>query len=89
MTSIAAFFRKTPVDRLQDYFTQLPFTSLPPIDWSKPELEVIEPLIQAVDAMSDAERQRVVLDAARVATLATEPGQTALRSVVRDRAGFD
>ncbi len=87
MTSIAAFFRKTPVNRLHDYFTQFP--SLPPIDWSKPEPEVIEPLIKAVDSMSDPERQRVVLDAARVGALATEPGQTALRSVVRDRAGFD
>lgn len=89
MTSIASFFRKTPLDRLHDYFTQIPFPSLPPIDWSKPETEVIEPLIKAVDAMGDAERQRVVLDAARVAALATEAGQTALRSVVRDRAAFD
>lgn len=89
MSSIASFFRKTPLVRLQDYFTQIPFPSLPAIDWSKPETEVIEPLIKAVDAMGDAERQRVVLDAARVAALATEAGQTALRSVVRDRAGFD
>jgi hypothetical protein len=87
MTSIAAFFRKTPVNRLKDYFTQ--YSSLPPIDWSKPEPEVIEPLIKAVDAMGDAERQRVVLDAARVAALATEAGQTALRSVVLDRAAFN
>ncbi len=39
--------------------------------------------------MGDAERQRVVLDAARVAALATEAGQTALRSVVLDRAAFN
>ncbi len=33
MTSIAAFFRKTPVNRLKDYFTQ--YSSLPPIDWRR------------------------------------------------------
>ena len=89
MTSIAAFFRKTPVDRLHDYFTQFPFTSLPPIDWSKPEPEVIEPLIKAVDAMSADDRQRIILDAGRVAALADEPGQNALQNVVLDRTVFD
>lgn len=89
MTSIASFFRKTPIDRLQHYFTQFPFTSLPPIDWNKPEPEVIEPLIKAVDSMSPEDRQRVVLDAGRVAALADEPGQNALHNVVRNRAVFD
>lgn len=32
MTAIAAFLRKTPVIRLQDYFTAGGFTSLAPID---------------------------------------------------------
>ena len=89
MTSIASFFRKTPVVRLQDYFTAAAFTSLPPVDWSKPESEVIEPLIKAVDAMTETERQRVVLDAGRVAALADEPGQNALQNVVMNRAVFD
>ena len=89
MTSIASFFRKTPVVRLQDYFTAASFTSLPPVDWSRPEPEVIEPLIKAVDAMADGERQRVILDAGRVAALADEPGQNALQNVVVDRAVFD
>ncbi len=89
MTSIAAFFRKTPVDRLQDYFTQIPLPSLPAIDWSKPEPEVIGPLIKAVDNMSAEDRQRVILDAGRVAALADEPGQNALQNVVRNRAFFD
>jgi len=89
MTSIAAFFRKTPVDRLQDYFTQIPFPSLAAFDWSKPEPEVIGPLIKAVDDMEPDHRQRVILDAGRVAALADEPGQNALQNVVLNRAVFD
>ena len=89
MTSIASFIRKTPVVRLQDYFTAASFTSLPPVDWSRPEPEVIEPLIKAVDAMAEDERQRVILDAGRVAALADEPGQNALQNVVTNRAVFD
>jgi len=89
MTAIAAFFRKTPLIRLKDYFTSNPFPSLPPIDWSKPEPEVIEPLIKAVDSMSAEDRQRVILDAGRVAALADEPGQNALQNVVLNRTVFD
>jgi hypothetical protein len=89
MTAIAAFLRKTPVTRLHDYFAAGGFTSLSPIDWTKPEQDVVEPLIKAVDGMSDAEKQRVVLDAGRVAALADEPGQNALQNVVQNRAVFD
>lgn len=89
MTAIAAFLRKTPVTRLHDYFAAGGFTSLSPIDWTKPEPDVVEPLIKAVDGMSDDEKQRVVLDAGRVAALADEPGQNALQNVVQNRAVFD
>jgi hypothetical protein len=89
MTAIAAFLRKTPVTRLHDYFADGGFTSLSPIDWTKPEPDVVEPLIKAVDGMSDEEKQRVVLDAGRVAALADEPGQNALQNVVQNRAVFD
>ena len=89
MTAIASFLRKTPIPRLQDYFTAGGFTSLPPVDWTKPEPEVVEPLIKAVDDMDEAEKQRVILDAGRVAALADEPGQNALQNVVLDRATFD
>ena len=89
MTAIAAFLRKTPVTRLQDYFTAAGFTSLPPVDWTKPESEVVEPLIKAVDAMTNDEKQRVVMNAGQVAALADEPGQNALQNVVLNRAVFD
>lgn len=89
MTAIASFLRKTPIPRLQDYFTAGGFTSLPPVDWTKPEPEVVEPLIKAVDDMDEAEKQRVILDAGRVVALADEPGQNALQNVVLDRATFD
>ena len=89
MTAITAFLRKTPINRLKDYFTAGGFTSLPPIDWAKPEPEVVEPLVKAVDGMSEDERQRVILDAGRVAALADEPGQNALQNVVLNRAVFD
>ena len=53
MTAIASFLRKTPVTRLQDYFSAGGFTSLPPVDWTRPESEVVEPLIKAVDDMNE------------------------------------
>lgn len=89
MTAIASFLRKTPVTRLQDYFTAGGFTSLSPIDWTQSEPDVIEPLIKAVDGMSDDEKQRVVINAGQVSALADEPGQNALQNVVIDRAMFD
>jgi len=89
MTAISAFLRKTPVLRLKDYFTAGGFTSLAPVDWTKPEAEVVDPLIKAVDGMTEEEKQRVVLDAGRVAALADEPGQNALQNVVLNRAVFD
>ncbi|MEC7289865.1 MAG: hypothetical protein VXW22_07240, partial [Pseudomonadota bacterium] len=89
MTAITSFLRKTPIPRLQDYFAAGGFTSLAPVDWSKPEPEVVEPLIKAVDDMDEAEKQRVILDAGRVAALADEPGQNALQNVVLNRATFD
>jgi len=89
VTALSAFLRKTPTTRLRDYFTISSFTSLPPIDWARPEPEVIEPLVKAVDGMSDNEKQRVILDAGRVAALADEPGQNALQNVVQNRAFFD
>lgn len=82
MTAITSFLRKTPITRLKDYFAAGGFTSLPPIDWAKPEPEVVEPLVKAVDGMSEDEKQRVILDAGRVAALADEPGQNALQNVV-------
>lgn len=89
MSAIAAFLRKTAVPRLQDYFTAGGYTSLAPLDWSKPEPEVVEPLIKAVDGMTEDEKQRVLLDAGRVAALADEPGQYALQNVVQNRTVFD
>jgi hypothetical protein len=89
MTAITSFLRKTPITRLQDYFQAGGFTSLAPVDWSKPEPEVVEPLVKAVDSMSEQEKQRVILDAERVAALADEPGQNALQNVVRNRIVFD
>ncbi len=74
---------------MQDYFTAGGFTSLSPVDWTKPEPEVIEPLIKAVYNMSDDEKQRVVLNAGQVAALADEPGQNALQNVVLNRGMSD
>ena len=89
MTAIASFLRKTPVTRLHDYFTSAGFTSLPPVDWTKPESEVVEPLIKAVDDMNDGEKQRVAMNAGQVAALSDEPGQNALQNVVINRNVFD
>lgn len=86
MPSIARFIRNTPADALRSYFEAVGLALPQPVNWNGAEAEVVTPLLRAVDAMSDVDRARVLLDADRITAMADEVGQTAILGVVSDRA---
>jgi hypothetical protein len=86
MPSIARFIRNTPADALRSYFEAVGLPLPEPVNWNGAEAEVVTPLLRAVDAMSEVDRARVLLDADRITAMADEVGQTAVLGVVSDRA---
>jgi hypothetical protein len=86
MPSIARFIRNTPAGALRSYFEAVGLALPQPVDWNSAEAEVVTPLLHAVDAMSEVDRARVLLDADRITAMADEVGQTAIFGVVSDRA---
>jgi hypothetical protein len=53
------------------------------VNWNSAEAEVVKPLLRAVDAMSEVDRARVLLDADRITAMADEVGQTAILGCLR------
>jgi hypothetical protein len=49
MASVTNFIRNTPLASLRDYFTAVGIEFPTPVNWDAPELEVVRPLLQAVD----------------------------------------
>lgn len=89
MASITSFLRKTPVASLQAYFTNKIFTLPATVVWTAPESDVISALIDALDTLTEADREALILEVNRVIALADEPGQNALQDVITNRAVFD
>lgn len=89
MPSVVAFIRKTPVSSLRNYFEHTGVDLPIAVNWNAPDADVVRPLLQAVDEMSDEARARVKIDAERVNAMADEAGQVALYSVIDDRAILD
>ncbi len=89
MASISTFLRKTPVPALRAYFEAAAFNLPVTINWKGEEADVVQPLLKAVNEMEETEKAQFLLDAERVCNLANEAGNTALLSVVQDRATFD
>lgn len=89
MASVTNFIRNTPASSLQAYFSHAGMLASMPIDWSATEPEVVRGVIKAVDEMDEQARARVINDGERVSALADDPGQTALYSVIDDRARLD
>jgi hypothetical protein len=86
MLSIARFIRNTPADALRSYFESVGLSLPEAVNWNAAEAEVVKPLLRAVDALSEVERARLLLDADRISTMADEVGQTAILGVVSGRA---
>lgn len=89
MSSVTRFIRNTPVDSLRCYFEAGGFTFPQPVNWSGAEADIVMPLLRTVDAMSQIDRARVLLDADRITTMTDEVGQTAILGVVSDRANME
>ncbi|GIK82850.1 MAG: hypothetical protein BroJett024_39550 [Alphaproteobacteria bacterium] len=89
MASVVSFIRNTPAETLRKYFKQNSIDLPHAVNWSAPEPQVVQSLLQAVDSMDDMALARVQNDIERVSSMADEAGETALYSVVEDRALLD
>lgn len=89
MASVTSFIRNMPASSLRAYFDQTGIEPPTPVNWDAAEPEVVRGVLRAVDEIDDEARARVVNDAERVSALADDAGQTALYSVVDDRAILD
>ena len=89
MPSIAAFIRKTPATSLRTYFEHSGVELPAAVNWNEPDTDIVRPLLQAVDEMSEVARARMKLDTERINGMADEGGQTALYGVIDDRAVLD
>lgn len=89
MSAITNFVRKTPVATLRAYFDATGITLPASIDWTASETDIVHPLLQAVDEMDAAAKDRVVLDAESVSAMADAAGEAALYAVVDDRSVLD
>jgi hypothetical protein len=89
MASIISFFRKTPVPSLKTYFATKSLTLPATVVWTAAESDVVSALIEALDTLSEADRESLILEVNRIIALADEPGQNALQDVVTNRAVFD
>ncbi len=89
MASVTSFIRNMPASSLRAYFDHTGIELPTPIDWDAPETEIIRVTLRLVDRMTDEARARVVNDGERVSALADAAGQTALYSVIEDRAALD
>jgi hypothetical protein len=81
MPTIPDFIRSTPPASLRDYFTAINVTLPADVVWEGAANEIVAPLLRAVDAMSDADRLRVMTDADRVGVMAKNGGPEALYAV--------
>ena len=89
MPLLNRMIRNTSVHSLREFFTSHDVDLPPAVNWAAPEKDVIQSLLQAVDKMDDMALARVVKDAERVTSMVDEAGQTALYSVIEDRANLD
>lgn len=89
MASITSFFRKTPVPSLKAYFETKSFNLQSTVVWTAPESDVVAALIEALDALTEVDREALILEINRIIALADEPGQNALLAVVSNPIAFD
>jgi len=89
MASVTTFIRNTPVASLRTYFDTTGIELPTPMNWDADAPDVIRPLLQAVDEMDEDAKARITVDSDRVSSMADDAGETALYSVVENRADLD
>jgi hypothetical protein len=87
--TVAQFLRSTPPSALRSYFAALEAPLPPELPWDGPGHAIVTPLLQAVGALDDLARDKVLNDADRVGAMADEPGEAALYSVTTSRSVLD
>ena len=86
MASITSFFRKTPVPSLKAYFATKSFALPATVVWTAADNEVASGLIEALNTLTEADREAMIREVDRIIALADEPGQNALQDVVGNDA---
>lgn len=86
--AIAQFIRNTPKDSLRAYFKAQPHPIAEAVNW-KDAQDVAQPLLQAVDKMTNEQLALLKIDAERIHAMTDETGQMALLSVVDDHQAYE
>lgn len=81
MPVLARLFRNTPGVCLKDYFDAKTIVLPEPVQWNGNNATILHPLLRAVNALSDREREIIRADAERVDRMASEVGQAAIMAV--------
>jgi hypothetical protein len=82
--SLPRFLRRTPPESLKRYFEDRQVAQLGDVDWNADQSALLRTLKQAVEALGEQARERVITDFERVDQLCNVVGQLALHSVVTD-----
>jgi hypothetical protein len=80
--SLPRFLRRTPPESLERYFAGRQIALPGPVDWTAPHADLLGTLQQAIEALGETTRERVILDLERAERLCDEVGQLALWHVV-------
>ena len=88
MASITSFFRKTPALSLEAYFATKSYALPATVVWTAPESEVVAALIDALETLTETDREHLILEVNRIIALADEPGQNALQDVIANGVAF-
>jgi hypothetical protein len=86
--SLPRFLKRTPPKSLQRYFAARQAVLPGNLDWEAPQTDLLAALQQAVDALDETTRERVITDLERANKLCDEVGQLALRSAVAGNPAF-
>src|SRR5271166_2242395 len=82
--SLPRFLRRTPPKSLKQYFDAGQVALSGGVDWDADQSALHKTLRQAIEALDEKARERVITDLERVGQLCDTVGQLALQSVVAD-----
>lgn len=82
--NIVKFLRNTPPKSLKHYIGSYPPPLSTAVNWTAPPKNVANPLLKAVDDLSDTDLARLNSNAERINEMTDEIGQTALMSMLPD-----
>ena len=82
MPVLTRLIRNTPGLSLKPYFDHHNVHFSEPVNWNSDHSAILPPVLKAVNAMSESERERIRTNAGRVDGMSTEVGQTAILAVV-------